>query len=866
MTTIRSFGATLDSLVEQSASLLPNKGDAVGFPTLHRNVEQLEEHSRQLQAKSSRMEASSESNAATRLLAQQGFNMDRLSRDMRTFEMQTTFDDVFPVEGTTVEEYLDQVHSMTLLSAIEKEHQNAVDDFQNFMLACADADWEKRRHGYSFGGNAAASAMFHAAEPTAMHTTPTPRTPGTKVFGSSSKVTAFTPGGAPPPSPFARLGGERPEAYFKVVRSMNDARLQGARFDAAKAFADAAAATGAAAGADLQTSVGSLWLLLSSMLANESGGEATPGSLVRGARKHLEAGHAAYMLDVIRKHAQVARLGGETSPLARVRAFLRVHLQGQGPLDFDAEGSAGAINTTWRQVYYCIRSGYLQEALQVVDASTDPSGRQTSIPFADALREWVRTDGAVSKATASALSQQCKRMLAAGQGPRAEDHNCVHLLVLYALVSGDPARTKELIVQNPGFFSYIQDFMWFQLAIVRDEQVMDSPSVAVAAPFRVQDLQSFLRQYPSKHYSRDGHEPLAYVNVLLLSLQFKSAIQYLLSDPATHQYRTDAVHMAMALAHHDVLEMEEAHAELASLDVPARIAQYGEAVGNPAEALEYLAFATQVAPKTGSRNPSFDDPMALFRQLLQEQNAVNQLLGEQGGVSSSQTPLARFVPDVQRRKALLAGAGDECSRNAKYDEAVELYARAGEYAKALEIVNHLLGNQLGEPSPAPPTTNPRIKKLLAQGERVKQMTQNAAEGPVVGGVNLRTQEDDFAALNLLTRLFTASAEGNNAEVIRCLRELPYIPMDRQRVRACQDDFKTRCASASALTKSVPRLILVAATALHAALKEAEQKERALGVRTNVNLHKEQLKAVTDFGANIPMPAEMHRRLATICTN
>lgn len=40
-------------------------------------------------------------------------------------------------------------------------------------------------------------------------------------------------------------------------------------------------------------------------------------------------------------------------------------------------------------------------------------------------------------------------------------------------------------------------------------------------------------------------------------------------------------------------------------------------MGNPAEALEYLAFATQVAPKTGSRNPSFDDPMALFRQLLQ---------------------------------------------------------------------------------------------------------------------------------------------------------------------------------------------------------------------------------------------------------
>ena len=72
-------------------------------------------------------------------------------------------------------------------------------------------------------------------------------------------------------------------------------------------------------------------------------------------------------------HAQVARLGGETSPLARVKAFLRVRLHGQGPLDFDAEGSVGAMNTTWRQVFYCIRSGYMQEALQVAEASTDPS-------------------------------------------------------------------------------------------------------------------------------------------------------------------------------------------------------------------------------------------------------------------------------------------------------------------------------------------------------------------------------------------------------------------------------------------------------------------------------------------------------------
>ena len=76
------------------------------------------------------------------------------------------------------------------------------------------------------------------------------------------------------------------------------------------------------------------------------------------------------------------------------------------------------------------------------------------------------------------------------------------------------------------FFGYIQDFMWFKLALVCEE-----PPAAVAAavtagavPYRAADLQGYLNQYPSKHYSRDGAEPLMYVTVLLLSLQFKVSI------------------------------------------------------------------------------------------------------------------------------------------------------------------------------------------------------------------------------------------------------------------------------------------------------------------------------------------------------
>jgi hypothetical protein len=63
-----------------------------------------------------------------------------------------------------------------------------------------------------------------------------------------------------------------------------------------------------------------------------------------------------------------------------------------------------------------------------------------------------------------------------------------------------------------------------------------SPSPA-AGSFCIVDLQAYLRQFPSKHYSCEGRDPLMYVSVLLLSLQFKAALHYMLNDPAAAAYR-----------------------------------------------------------------------------------------------------------------------------------------------------------------------------------------------------------------------------------------------------------------------------------------------------------------------------------------
>ncbi|KAG2309445.1 hypothetical protein Bca52824_029193 [Brassica carinata] len=64
---------------------------------LFRNLDQLEALSKKLKAKTLRNEAPSQSIAATRLLAREGINAEQLARDLKSFELKTTFEDVFPL-------------------------------------------------------------------------------------------------------------------------------------------------------------------------------------------------------------------------------------------------------------------------------------------------------------------------------------------------------------------------------------------------------------------------------------------------------------------------------------------------------------------------------------------------------------------------------------------------------------------------------------------------------------------------------------------------------------------------------------------------------------------------------------------------
>ncbi|XP_042510747.1 uncharacterized protein LOC122086086 isoform X3 [Macadamia integrifolia] len=93
-------------LLHSSTKLLEEVASSAHFPPLQRNLDQLEELSKKLEARTLRTEAHTESIAATRLLAREGIKVEQLPQDLKSFELK--------IDGEWFATYCSQLETNTL--------------------------------------------------------------------------------------------------------------------------------------------------------------------------------------------------------------------------------------------------------------------------------------------------------------------------------------------------------------------------------------------------------------------------------------------------------------------------------------------------------------------------------------------------------------------------------------------------------------------------------------------------------------------------------------------------------------------------------------------------------------------------------
>lgn len=771
------------SLVHQTNDLVAQ--DRHGYPKVQRDLTGLLLSSQSARARTSRVRSQDEQAAATRLLAMQGFDAGRLNQDVAMLELQPTLEDVFHADTTSVEDYLQQIQDMTILTAIQEAQQDTIMSFERYMSDCMNRDWANDKAGLfssvaPFTGLSAGGSAL-----------------GGLSFGSVARgdTGAFAGG--------AKLGPQE-QAYVAVVKQLTAAAAAAAAGGGA-AQPDPITAFGAACeqyeDKSPDTLMSNCWKLLGDILSIAQGKGATPAQgtsyvemLLQGGRNHLQSGFAAHMRSVVSRHRSTAQRGADPDPLRDVQAYLAVKFRDKGLLDITAPGG---VDTTWAQVYYGLRSGMHDVALRAAERALDFSQRGAAGggSVKQLLQAWLGNAAGFRSSHGARMVQECERLLQSynqKQGQLKQDYQ----LLVYALMAGDSRSVDTLFKLSPGLFPTMEDYIWVKLSLVNTAPAAAgagsslgggssswggsmSPSsgggLGQGAPaYTLAALQAELNRWGPKYYSKDGAEPLLFLTVLLLSLQFKRGLAFLLKSDMAKAYRLDGIHLALALHFTGVLACktdDPAAGAPLDLSLPDAVASFGRryVASDSSTALQYYMLAAELA------GGGVKEQGKLFRELLVQSKDYGTLLGG-GGALGSGGAIQQFVPDPKQRANLFESVAYDCQINQQPDEARELFMAAQKPRAALRIINQQLSAAIHASKGA---VTESVAVLLSRGQAAVEAIA-AAPDPTS-----RRDAEAFQQLQLIRQMVELAGQGQWDKVLQASSQLSFIPTEKARIEVCK---------------------------------------------------------------------------------
>ncbi|KQK21691.1 nuclear pore complex protein NUP93A [Brachypodium distachyon] len=802
-------------LLNTSTKLLEQAAPTPHFPTLQRNLDQLEALSTKLKAKTIRAEAPSQSLSATRLLAREGINAEQLTRDLKSFELKTTFEDVFPSEATSVEEYLQQLHEMAIVSSIQGAQKDNLKSFNNYMMQVLEDDWQKEKRDFLQSLSRLSTLPKRNTNLASGLSRPA------LMSASSPQAASGLPAMEVMPIPNKTIIENKSSVYAGVVRDLNDARGRSLPFSPATAFRAAYESLSVDVIGAKSVTMQKVWHLIQALVGEGSTHRSNSRkmSLVIGARQHLEWGHEKYIIETINSHPALAALGGSVGNLQKIRAFLRVRLRDHGVLDFDAIDlrRQPPVDTTWQQIYFCLRTGYYDEARQVAQSS------RVAYNFAPLLAEWITTNGAVSSETALTASEECEKMLRMGDRPGRPGYDRKKLL-LYAIICGCRRQIDRLLKDLPTLFNTIEDFLWFKLSALRESTSASSSNVLNESlvPYTLEDLQNYLNKFEPSYYTKSGKDPLVYPYVLLLSIQLLPAILYLSKEVGEEGFHVDAVHISITLADHGILPegvgsgqkmgVMDACAEAASI-----VRQYGSIClrnGNLDLALEYYA---QAAAAMGGGQVSWighgnadqqRQRSSMLKQLLTEillrDGGIQLLLGPSG--MGEEGELKKYMMDWRSRQQFLLEAAHRCQEAGLYDKSVEIHKRVGAFAMALQTINKCLSDAICGMAHNMLDGESRAIALIQSGNEILETSRYSSEASVQDKDLISEQQIVLRQLEAILHIYKLARAGQTVDALRETIKLPFLHLDPQSPNVAIDVFRDLSPHVQAC---VPDLLKVA---------------------------------------------------------
>ncbi|RLN69275.1 hypothetical protein BBP00_00000485 [Phytophthora kernoviae] len=746
------------ALYQSSLKLTTSLGE-LGIPRLEKRLEQLDDASRAFNSQSSsglssgrKRPAAAGADKANFLLAAKGIDAEKLSKELQSFEIAPEFEPETPLGETDLEGYLAHHHEMIVLTAIEDVNQRTVEATHDRMNRAMIDDFEeaKQRLLEDLGGakqlgirnyprvleadetagnifSSGAREKRQALEPASGLGLSGAAFAGQPRFQDSTGPGFFSSSGLPAPLHMSQLQvenamSEEMKQYYSVIRELNSSRVPNTRsqFDMARCFQRVCAENvSASVTGSKWEAVLKCWQLVNNMLV---GGDASKAGVSKiaerefatvregsdeaqrtllqhrfafGARVFMENQFRSFVQQTVQKNNLAT--GGVPDVVSTIRAFVR-HLH-SSRYAANGSGSSTNVDNIWAVVYYCLRCGADQEA---VDLVTKGSRSGDDFPIdADvlcALRYRAHQKSLYADHNANPLNAFSKQF--PSEFERLVEH--YHRLMSSSIDAVSVINPFERCVVNllcfgnvnasePRILTTVEDYLWQRLCFIQRVAVTSS---APDSAYTIARLSKSIQKFGPSHFEGTtqpgggNFSAFLYFEILLITQEYEKAIKYL----ASKGFLLEAVHFAITLNHYGLLECTSfsmGEEDETTVDLVCLVRQYihGFQRANAAEAADYVACISDLAAKK-----------ELLAELLLDTRKFDVLAGFTNNTDGSRTRglydhLLKDEPEDEVKELILSAARKAEARGRPHD-AFALLKSAGDIEGVIVLLNAQLSSTL----------------------------------------------------------------------------------------------------------------------------------------------------------------------------
>ncbi|KAG0188042.1 hypothetical protein DFQ28_005470 [Apophysomyces sp. BC1034] len=670
----------------ENSKLLVSPLSGEELPALKRELPQIDSETKLL---SKVHKAEQEHHAkAHYFLAQNGIKIQDVAQNLDAITAATTFERSERIQSTDVEKYLREEHERIIISTVEESRRHTNDDFEDTIDRVMGTEWRNtQRH--------ILEEWDHYQDNKSLTNT--------------------------------KVQQERTTQYGAVVTDLNEARLQQKDFAIISAFGKLSqpleqnrALTHYVLSKTSERAINA-WQLLNTLTgeAEACGSErrerlfartwieqpqnhlaavTSRQVLLASSKKWLEQQYLQYIDDVLLKNATEAKVGGIPSVAHRIRAFMNIEFK-KNTRWTDPYLEIVEETPVWTFTYLLLRSGHANLALDYVVNNRNLF--QSEPAFVGYFEEYMRSpDKRLSQATRNDILADYQRL---EYGSKKADR---YKLLLFKIIGRCEMNKRSL----PEDVKITEDFIWLQLSLVRESTQTEEFE---HERYHLGDLQQLFVKFGPTRFDPNSVSPWTYFKILLLTLQFERAVNYLYKNEKT---RLEAVHFAIALFYYGLLRIPEgpltASIDLLILEENNRVSlnfarliyQYTRAfsVSNPRQALQYLILLTLYSNRREQTSCDMTSLCYLhIRDLMLACKDFKAILGtkiteysREPGYIDHYKDLLDISNENEYAQALLVPIAEKCDLEGRYMEAVAVYELTWDYNKVIDILNKELGDAL----------------------------------------------------------------------------------------------------------------------------------------------------------------------------